>query len=85
MFRFLFHLFCFNDFDRLVGVELDEFRIEIGCEHHMSVNMHQRKIEKQISLNFSNCMIFWEVQGNCCIWHFGYLLVLVRSRFYHLG
>ena len=42
----------------LVGVELDEFGVETGCEHHMFVNMHQREIEKQICLNFSNCMIF---------------------------
>ena len=35
MFRFVFHLFCFNDFDMLVGVELDGFGVEIGCEHHM--------------------------------------------------
>ena len=61
MFRFLFHLFCFNDFDMLVGVELDEFGVETGCEHHMFVNMHQREIEKQICLNFSNYIIFWGV------------------------
>ena len=85
MFHFLFHLFCFNDFDILVGVELDGFGVEIGCEHHMFVTMYQREIEKQICLNFLNYMIFWGVQGNWCIWHFGYLLVLVRSRFYHLG
>ena len=40
-----FHLFCFNDFDMLVDVELNEFGVEIGCEHHMFVNMHQREIE----------------------------------------
>jgi len=48
MFRFLFHLFYFNDFDMLVDVELDKFGVEIGCEYHMFVNMHQREIEKQI-------------------------------------
>ena len=45
------------DFDILVGVELDGFGVEISCEHHMFVNMHQREIEKQICLNFSNDMI----------------------------
>ena len=59
MFVFYFIYFCFNDFDMLVGVELDRFGVEIGCEHHMFVNMHQIEIEKQICLNFSNCMIFW--------------------------
>ena len=34
----------------LGGVKLDEFGVEIGCEHHMFVNMHQREIEKQIYL-----------------------------------
>ena len=63
MFRFLFHLFCFNDFDMLVGVELDGFGVEIGCEHHMYVNMHQREIKKQICLNFLNCMIFGGFKG----------------------
>ena len=29
---------------------MDEFGVEIGCEHHMFVNMHKREIEKQICL-----------------------------------
>jgi len=28
-----------------VDVELDGFGVEIGCEHHMFVNMHKREIE----------------------------------------
>jgi len=38
----------------LVGVELDGFGVEIGCDHHMFLNMHKREIEKQICLKFSN-------------------------------
>ena len=33
MFCFLFHLFCFNDFDMLVGVKLDGLGVEIRCEY----------------------------------------------------
>ena len=42
---------------------MNGFGVETGCEHHMFVNMHQREIEKQIYLNFLNCMIFWGFKG----------------------
>ena len=45
MFHFLFHLFFSTDFNLLVGVELDGFRVKIGCEHHVFVNIHGREIE----------------------------------------
>ena len=54
------------------GCELNGFGVEIDCEHHMFVNMHQREIEKQIYLNFLNCMIFWGFKG---IGLFGILVI----------
>ena len=43
---FSISLICFSLIDFLVGVDLDEFGVELGGGHRVFVNLHERESEK---------------------------------------
>lgn len=42
---FFISFICFSLIDFLVGVDLDEFGVELGSEHRVFVNMQERESE----------------------------------------